>query len=254
MAFVLVAACGGQLSPGGATTRDAGADASLADAASAALAPDGQADGAQGPVDGGSARAPPQHRHAPVTCTDMRPAGPGQTPCGCTEPDGGSCCLTPDGGECMSDSDCDAGIQGRCGVISTTGIAQCVYDECADDSQCDGAPCSCSNAASFNAVNLCLTGSNCRVDSDCGLAGYCSPSMLELSCICIGTGNCGDAAVCYAGSTQVPCSCNVSCGHGYFCHTPADTCLTTSDCVQGGICAYDTASQRWDCVACIPHL
>jgi hypothetical protein len=63
---------------------------------------------------------------------------------------------------------------------------------------------------------------NCRVDSDCGANGYCSPTA---------GGGCGGVS-------------------GYYCHTAEDTCVNDSDCQMNGpdVCEYSTGDGRWECV------
>jgi hypothetical protein len=81
---------------------------------------------------------------------------------------------------------------------------KCSPDECLTDSDCPrGSACACANQFGPNSdrTNSCIP-SQCRVDADCGReVGICSPG--------------------YAG-----------CGMflGYYCHTPADTCITDADC------------------------
>jgi Cys-rich repeat protein len=68
--------------------------------------------------------------------------------------------------------------------------------------------------------NTCMPG-NCRVDSDCGAGGYCSPSR--------GSNGCGYV-------------------EGYYCHTRADLCVNDSDCAGGNMtCAWSATSGRWEC-------
>jgi hypothetical protein len=67
---------------------------------------------------------------------------------------------------------------------------------------------------------------DCRIDSDCGPAGYCSPSST--------IGGCGTRLA------------------GYYCRTSDDQCLNDGDCSVdagpgGGVCAYSTAKMRWEC-------
>ena len=108
------------------------------------------------------------------------------------------------GTPCTSDGQCtsDAGVPGHC----LRGA--CTVDDCLTDDDCaPGGVCVCSSPSGGSAVenkNYCVSG-NCRVDGDCGANGYCSPS----------SGLCGV--------------------DGFFCHTPADTCVDGSiDC--GGSC------------------
>jgi hypothetical protein len=101
-------------------------------------------------------------------------------------------------------------------------------------------------------ANSCETESNCRVDSDCGPRGYCSPSQVEAFCMCPSAALCGDSgASCSANGKPVPCECGDACGHGYFCHTRDDTCVDDSDCPDG-TCNYDTVVKRWTCAWCMP--
>jgi hypothetical protein len=100
----------------------------------------------------------------------------------------------------------------------------CTYDACQHDADCKpGQACACHDTAKAgNGGNACVAG-NCRVDSDCGAGGYCSPS--------------GDM------------SCVASVG-GYYCHTPNDLCIDDADCASGGFgaqCSYSTTHGRWEC-------
>jgi hypothetical protein len=183
-------ACGGTIGGGG--------DASVDGAAPDASAPDG------------SARVPKLHRPAGSACPSQR--GPGET----NPFDGGA------PGSCQSDSDCTAGTNGRC-LASAGGplYYSCSYDACFSDSDCGGVPCECRGSASDPAPNSCVSGSTCRVDSDCGPGGYCSPSGISSS---------------------------EDCGLEYHCHTPSDTCIDDSDCaVQGAICVFEAALAHWAC-------
>jgi hypothetical protein len=103
------------------------------------------------------------------------------------------------------------------------------------------------------------------VDTECGPCGYCSPSVAAGDCQCLSAAMCalgppGLLGTCYVNSTQVPCDerCGDSCGHGYFCHTPQDTCIDDSDCGNGGddeflpTCNYDVPSATWTCNLCQP--
>jgi hypothetical protein len=146
---------------------------------------------------------PLDHRDAGVSCPQQRAS---------SLPDGGG------GRRCERDSDCDAGLNGRCGWFAFGGFIVCAYDECFNDSDCGGrVPCECRASASSTDPNVCLTGSNCSVDSDCGPGGYCSPSLEGIST-------------------------------AYYCHTPDDTCANDSDCpMNQPTCAFDTSSGHWAC-------
>src|SRR5262249_55979876 len=135
-------------------------------------------------------------------------------------------------GNCRQDVECSGGTSGRClrPVIGPSrgcdGI--CSYDDCVDDSGCPGsAPCECRASETSAAANKCETTSNCRVDADCGVGGFCSPSLVEAACDCLSPDLCDSRTHCYAGSPpqEIQCACGDSCGHGYYCHTPQDDCL-----------------------------
>ena len=151
---------------------------------------------------------------------------------------------------CERDADCVDGTAGRCLPSRFPCVTVCSYDECSNDDDCaDNKPCECRPPGAFTA-NQCVTQSNCRIDADCGPNGFCSPSLLGEFCACISVDYCktiGDTSMCTPG----PCACGDSCGHGYFCHTPADTCLDDSDCVSGR-CSFDLAHQSFICAACLP--
>jgi hypothetical protein len=124
--------------------------------------------------------------------------------------------------QCELDTDCTAGVDGRC---TRSNGCSCTYDECASDAACaTGQLCDCRDA--WDGSSTCLP-TNCRTDSDCGSCGYCSPTF----------GSCGK----YEGVT------------GWACHTAQDTCTNDSDCqtVDGGFvtayCAYQPELGHWAC-------
>jgi hypothetical protein len=124
---------------------------------------------------------------------------------------------------CDSDSQCTMGTNGRC-VEQGGGIAYCgcTYDTCADDSACPtGQTCACHGSPYNSGGNTCVPG-NCRVDSDCGPGGYCSPSYAQEGC----------------GGLE-----------GYYCHTPKDQCVNDGDCMTSGfqVCMYEIAQGAWQC-------
>jgi hypothetical protein len=204
-----------------------------------------------GACSAGTPRLPLQHRAAGAACPGQRGAG-GAGLNGCTL-DAGSTT------QCVLDSECTAGVNGRClgtaGPVVAPCQSYCSYDVCSGDSDCPARePCECRASASDLTANVCVTGSNCQVDSDCGPGGYCSPSQVGVLCFCPSPALCGDAGGCSefvdGGWVQVPCSCGDACGHGYFCHTCNDTCVDDSDCGGHGTCNYDTPNQRWSCSTC----
>jgi hypothetical protein len=157
-----------------------------------------------------STEVPLNHRPDDSQCATVPPAGT----CGIGDPGDGMC---------MSDSDCTMGTNGRCNE-STGGalFCSCRYDACATDTDCPtGQLCACHGSAYAGGDgNTCVQG-NCRVDSDCGATGYCSPSA---------GGGCGGLS-------------------GYYCHTANDTCVNDSDCNPEGAedCQYKATDQRWEC-------
>src|SRR5262245_5175911 len=79
---------------------------------------------------------------------------------------------------CHLDSDCGSGSNGRCVGNGHDGCS-CSYDTCTTDADCpSGQLCDCRDLWHYgtNGPNQCLP-SNCRVDSDCGPGGYCSPTL-----------------------------------------------------------------------------
>lgn len=172
-------------------------------------------------------RAPIFHRPTAACCPSGRPPGPAGQP----YPSGVA-------STCTSDSQCTAGVNGRCFPFAgLVGPGGCSYDECFTDSDCGpGATCLCRGSSTDNSANICVRGGNCVVDSDCGPGGYCSPSFGQ-GCLTPGP---------------------------YFCHTTMDSCSNDSDCapVDAGPsscevlapCVFDPQEQRWACtqLTCCP--
>jgi hypothetical protein len=161
--------------------------------------------------DATSGRVPKNHRATAVACPTGRGTENGQFG------DSG----VP--GSCAQDSDCTSGTNGRC--VPNMGGAfylTCSYDQCATDGDCAGTACVCRPDATSVVANVCASSkSQCRLDSDCGAGGYCSPSE----------------------SSDVFC---FSPDLDYFCHTPADECIDDTDCANGG-CNYDPSVKHWKC-------
>jgi hypothetical protein len=165
---------------------------------------------AQDSSSGSDAGTPTNHRPDDSQCTQPAPAGD------CTNGGGGG------GGECSADNQCTTGTNGRCVNDGPLPGCRCTYDTCTTDTSCPaGQLCACHGSAYNSSGNTCIPG-NCRVDSDCGAHGYCSPTS--------GASSCGGVT-------------------GYYCHTPADTCVNDSDCSGQGfdICAWSTGDARWEC-------
>jgi hypothetical protein len=126
--------------------------------------------------------------------------------------------------QCNSDADCWLFPNGRC--IPVRYYNQCTFDLCFDDAECSGKVCACDvpyalvGGESMPALNVCVAG-NCRVDADCGLGGWCSPSWLP--------GRCGSRYI-----------------DGWFCHTSNDCCFDDGDC-KDTLCGYDRVIGHWTC-------
>jgi hypothetical protein len=177
----------------------------------------GSPDGGGSDASSGDSAVPAQHRPNPVPCAQA-PLPPEPT-----IPDAG---LAPsEHFDCRHHADCTAQPRGRCVYAppdppTDPGGTRCLYDVCQNDTDCPQASlCQCGALA-----NTCLAG-GCRVDSDCGAGGYCSPTV-DL---------CGVAVA------------------GYYCHRPTDACIVDSDCA--GLperCVADT-SGTWKCrpVGCL---
>jgi hypothetical protein len=191
---------------------DTGEDATVFEDASGFEVPD--VTGVEGvdappPPDGGS-RVPVNHRPNDAECVAAAPPGD------CNANGGG-----PPGQMCTMDSQCTMGTEGRCNTDGPLPGCLCTYDTCTDDSSCSANElCVCHGSAyTYGEGNTCMPG-NCRVDSDCGAGGYCSPTA---------SGGCGQVS-------------------GYYCHTPGDQCVNDSDCGGAGdACTYSTANGIWQC-------
>jgi hypothetical protein len=133
----------------------------------------------------------------------------------------------PDGGvpSCTADTDCTASTAGIASLYRYCVQGQCAFDQCLTDTDCGATGvCACSSdyygGNSAYHPNFCVP-ANCRLDSDCGAGGYCSPSRG------------------YCGTFQ-----------GFYCHTPADSCVdSTADCASCGLnaCVYSPAVGTFAC-------
>jgi hypothetical protein len=134
---------------------------------------------------------------------------------------------------CKLDSECTAGLNGRCQY--TNQACECTYDACATNADCPaGTDCMCepmSGGAGFTGSPTQCLPSNCRTDADCGPGGFCSPSQLN--------------------GTLWSCGAIV----GNFCHTTNDECGVDADClVDPGValypaCVYSVERGHWVCAA-----
>jgi hypothetical protein len=212
----LAAACGGSVAsvgtvgahPDGGAGLDAAVDRVSGDDADVSFDTGSECHG----------RVPLNHRADAAPCPTVRAPGGG--------PYSDSGVASP---ECNQDSDCTMGQNGRC-LVRTFGarVTYCSYDACFADSDCAGnVPCDC-RASPSSDPNVCGTGSNCRVDSDCGPCGFCSPS--------------DNGSICGDHDTE------------YFCHTGSDTCVDDSDCAPSDTgCNFDPQTAHWACITqCSP--
>ncbi len=147
---------------------------------------------------------------------------PSDAQCG-TVPPPGQCFSSGSSGGCTKDSDCTAGVNGRCSNEGPVPSCSCTYDACQHDNDCTGDTCACHGSAYVLGGNVCVPG-NCHVDANCGPGGYCSPAEDVNSCGSLG---------------------------GYYCHTPGDLCIDDSDCPAspGGpqVCTFVETTNRWEC-------
>jgi hypothetical protein len=175
---------------------------------------------------GQGAGVPAFHRATAAACSAQGTDGAVTTPA----TDGGSPGqVAPDAAvnvPCLTASDCGPCPTGvvRCLVRSPAQPNACVCDQCNSDQDCPSTEaCLCFQTtwARYPAGNTCVQG-NCRVDSDCGAGGYCSPTVS-------------------------------GCGYGaYYCHTPADTCLNDTDCAGSSIgCVYSPTTGAWGCASIV---
>jgi hypothetical protein len=108
----------------------------------------------------------------------------------------------------------------------------CSYDGCFADGDCaDGGVCLCgtalatrgSDGTALRTGSLCVP-ARCRVDSNCGAGGFCSPTLSTFCGLRNGV-------------------------QGYECHTPNDECTTDAQCTDGGggYCAFQPTLGHWAC-------
>jgi hypothetical protein len=180
--------------------------------------------GAPGPIVGAtgdagtssvSTQPPINHRPSDALCSSVPPAA--------------DCMLGAPADTCERDSQCTAGVNGRCFANGDGPIShcECTYDECQHDSQCSGgSTCVCHGSPYTGGAGNTCKASDCRVDADCGSGGFCSPSMDVTQCNGAGVA-------------------------GYFCHTASDQCTNDSDCPQATAgpeaCVYTASAGHWAC-------
>ncbi|HEY1534124.1 MAG TPA: hypothetical protein VGF76_08895 [Polyangiaceae bacterium] len=209
--LLLCVACGGQ-------ARQSAADAGAGNPDAGATASGGGCAGK--PI-------PKEHRAVAEACPTER---------GTKEPIDMSICTDLSGAKCTKDADCTAGKNGRCILPHDEPCdTKCSYDECQTDSDCAAGPCVCRTSGADATNNVCLPGSNCETDSNCGNCGYCSLSATPIG---------HDCRVDYP---------------TYNCHTATDECLDPTDCADGGLdyCAYGASAasgvEHWACGSCLPY-
>lgn len=167
---------------------------------------------------GASTQEPKTHRAAPVECVGSRPPSVAPSP-GID---------TSIGIYCQYDSDCAAGLDGRCSQNGPNQW-QCSYNQCHSDADCTkaspsggGASSVCGCGLGLGNSNGCIRPGNCLVDAECK-GSFCSPTF----------GGCGHVGVI-----------------GYYCHTSADECVDDGDCSSSSgqaFCVYSPAAGRWSC-------
>jgi hypothetical protein len=152
---------------------------------------------------GKAPHVPAEHRSSSVTCAATKPILDGSVPA------------------CAIDADCqtDGGS-----LLNSCRRGLCSIDACLTDDDCPmESACGCAPVAGQWSVyspywpNVCMPG-NCRVDADCGVGGFWSPSYAKCSRL-----------------------------QGYYCHSPADTCVDSTDCNGGDSCAYEAAVGHFTC-------
>jgi hypothetical protein len=215
LGLCVLGACGGSVSPEAVDAgRDAngGGDGGGQDSSSptdSAAHDSGMASDTSIILTDAAMRVPQNHRPDDSQCT--QPAPPGD----CNGGMGG-----PGGSSCSKDTDCTMGPNPRCETDGPLPGCMCTFDACVTDTDCMmGEVCACHGSAYSTGGNQCIP-SNCRVDSDCGPSGYCSPTT--------GQNNCGAVT-------------------GYYCHTSSDACLNDGDCGAGQVCQWSAASNHWQC-------
>ena len=233
VALLLCAACGGSARE---TTASAGAggvtSAGAGNAAGGAANPQAGAAGTAAGGACGSVPIPKDHRAVAQACPSER---------GSLGPLDMTTCTDRSGVTCTKDADCTAGKSGRCYLNGDKCQTVCSYDDCLTDTDCADGVCFCRSSDTDLVANECLSGGNCRTDSDCGGCEYCSPSVVPNSVDC--------------GAT---CTCSGVARITYACHTASDECKNPSDCKGGDqYCGYDAGAQHWACSVCIdtspPH-
>jgi hypothetical protein len=127
-----------------------------------------------------STRAPLNHRPASSACPQQRaPISPEASTC-TAQPivglDGSAC------GACSEDSDCTAGPNGRCGNFGPIAYMACSYDDCFDDSECEGgAPCECRPSSASAAANARLMGAIAASTATAAPVDTARPASLTIS-------------------------------------------------------------------------
>ncbi|MFT5433128.1 MAG: hypothetical protein ACI9OJ_003833 [Myxococcota bacterium] len=165
-------------------------------------------------------RPTPKHRPGAVNCEEPEPA------------DDVVCTDSPSHFECSVDSDC-AGPEGRCLRTYSFGRSTsclCAAFECIADADCpNGGVCTCGSGNTHGTcggvisvdrcANRCVP-ADCRIDADCGVGNFCSPSYEQ----------CGKEIV------------------GYHCHDPSvDECLSDAECGWNHLCSF--VGGGWSCIS-----
>lgn len=193
---------------------------------------------------GGVIHVPQQHRSVSDSCPAER---------GSIGPVDATQCADTSGMACKSDADCTAGRNGRCLMNGGRCLTYCSYDDCLADTDCpEMQPCFCRSGHADTVKNYCLSGSNCRTDTDCRECGFCSLSVVRADLECLR----GDTLD--GGRSETSCRCASLVSSAYRCHTSNDECADDNECgdgstypgLAGTYCAYTEGTMRWECGVC----
>jgi hypothetical protein len=173
-----------------------------------ALVSCGKVSSQEGPPDGGA-----------VVEGGTTPAGPGRVVTTCPRTPAAQTIA------CSSVADCShyGWPNPRCIPYDGGAALYCDFDQCSSDSDCaSNQACTCSTEGRPSLANQC-DHAECHVNADCPATGVCAMSEGQGA----GQGFFG--------------------AHGWYCHTPGDTCRTDADCPTGNVCSYIPTSGKWGC-------
>lgn len=188
---------------------------------------------------GGAIHVPQSHRAVSENCPSER---------GSMGPINTTSCESTSEISCKSDADCTAGRNGRC-ILDGWCLSSCSYDQCLADTDCPGMqPCYCRSSGADTLANVCVAGSNCLTDADCGECGFCSLSVQRGLLDCSSVDGCTEGG-CDGAGTATRCTCLSVESSAYKCHTSNDECTNDAECPLD-YCAYMEPTMRWECGSC----